>query len=94
MKELLFLVKNEDVMIKGRYDIETEKLSFKALNEEDIYYSLNEIEQIEEGFINMYEEDIEALNFLIQSIKCDDTLIPRIKQKEGMKLMFIYEMEA
>lgn len=91
-KDILFIIENEDVMLKAVFDGEKEILLFKAQNEDEIYYSIDEIENVKNGYLYIYEEDVKALDHLIQEVKNDVNLIDRIKNNQSNKLMFMYQM--
>lgn len=91
-KELLFMLKGEnDVMIKGRYDFRDRQVYFKSLDEEDIFYSLDDIEHIQDNFLNLYAEDEDLLKILMLNIRADRKLIEKIEGAEKDKLLFLYE---
>lgn len=91
-KELLFMLKGEDeIMIKGRYDFRDRQVYFKSLDEEDIFYPLEDIEHIQDNFLNLYEEDEDLLKILMLHIRADINLISKIEKAEKDKLLFLYE---
>lgn len=91
-KDLLFMIKDEnDVMIKGRYDFRDKQVYFKSLDEEDIYYTLDDIEHIQDNFLNLYEEDEDLLKILMLHIRADKNLIEKIERADKDKLLFLYE---
>jgi hypothetical protein len=90
-KKLLFMLKDEKIMIHAIYNVEEEKMYFKNLDEEEDYQDLENIDKIKECYFNIYEEDEEMLGFLIDKIKDDDSLIDKIKSNSSDKLLFVYE---
>ncbi|MGL5714649.1 MAG: hypothetical protein ACRCXT_01800 [Paraclostridium sp.] len=90
-KDILFTMENEDAILKAVFDIETEKLKFKAQNEEEKYYSLEEIENVKNSYIYIFKEDENVIDQLISKIKKDEKLIDKIKKNQNNKLMFMYQ---
>jgi hypothetical protein len=90
-KKLLFMLKDENIMIHSIYNFEEDKMYFKNLDEEESYQDLESIDKIKECYFNIYEEDQEMLEFLIDEIKNDDSLIDKIKSNSSDKLLFVYE---
>ncbi|MDK2564274.1 hypothetical protein QOZ84_11995 [Romboutsia sedimentorum] len=63
-KKLLFMLKDENVMIHSIYNVEEEKMYFKNLDEEESYQDLESIDKIKECYFNIYEEDEEMLELI------------------------------
>lgn len=93
-KLLAFRFPNYSNIIYGEYREKENKVYFKHINcsngEEQFYKN---VEDITKNHMEFFIEDNEIWKSLIENIKNDNTILDKIKNNTGNRLLFLYEYE-
>lgn len=89
-KDLLFMLKHGEEFIKAKYVEENNQIFYLSFDEESLYTNTD---ILLENTCHIYEENKIELEILVKEIHADKELMNKIKNNQGMKLMFVYDSQ-